>query len=147
MSSIKQSNAVYSLDVQGNLDVAYKKMAITALYGMIQGNAHSAAEQINHRCKREHIRKPEQIIVTQQDKLITMPGMEIDSKIWVGRIEMRITDGENEFWVYRDWFEEIEIDKLHPMYDDDWFYESSDCENYKRWKSLFEQHNIEWKEI
>jgi len=136
MSSIKQSNTVYSLDVQGNLDVIYKKMAINALYGMIQGNADSAAKSVNRQCKNANVRKPEQIIVTQKNK--------VDSNVWIGRMDMVIIDGENEFWVYRDWAGEEEIDKLHPNYDDDWFFESRDCENYKRWKGLFEQHNIEW---
>jgi len=150
MTSTQQSENVYSLDIKGKLDNVYKRMAIGALYGMIQGDCNSAVKTLNRRCEIMGVRKPEQITVTQRDKVIPTPwihnGEQINLSSWVGRMELRIIDGDNEFWVYRDWFEEYEIDKLHPEYEKDhWFHESDDCESHKRYVAMCEQHGIERK--
>lgn len=149
MSSTQQYEKVYSLDIKGKLDNVYKRMAIGSLYGMIQGDCNFAVKTLNRQCETMGVRKPEQITVTQRDKVISRPwiynGQQIDNGIWVGRMDMRIIDGDNEFWVYRDWFEENEIDRLHPEYENLWFHESDDCESHKRFVALCEQHGIERK--
>ena len=116
----------------------YKEMAIRNLYGMIAGSKDTLISSFNKNFKNRVGFEPDSYEIKQIDKLV---DSENGRSVWVGRMETKlIIDGE-EFEVYRDWNEEFEIDKKHPMYDDDYFYEGPYCESHLRAMELIEQLN------
>lgn len=131
------SKQVYSVDIEGSLDPKYKKIVISNLYGLIEGSIHSVVDLINKAFRRQGLEQPT-IIAIQKDA-------RTDSGLWAGVMDITIHYDNHKFSVMRDWLSEYEIDKLHPNYDDDWFYETDDTECMKRWKALYEQNNIDWK--
>lgn len=133
---MKTSEKVYSADFKGTLNPKYKKVIITSLYGLMEGSIHNVVKNINKSFERQGLAQPT-IIAIQKDG-------RTENGFWAGLMDITIHYDNCEFFVRRDWFSEYEVDKLHPNFQDDYFYETEDAEHMKRWKTLYEQNNIEW---
>jgi hypothetical protein len=116
----------------------YKEMAIRNLYGMVVGSSDILISSFNKNFKNRFGFQPDLYEIKQIDKLV---DNENGRSIWVGRMEAKLVIDDKIFEVYRDLNEEFEIDKKHPMYDDDYFYEGPYCESHLRAMELIEQLN------
>ena len=106
----------------------------------MEGSA-ASVERLFKRSFRERFNiEPESFIVTQTDLLIDSDGPQ-GGKVWVGSMEATLVmDGET-FVCSRDWLEEYNIDRQHPKYDDDWFYDGTDNHSYKKAIELIDKVN------
>ena len=123
------------------MKVEYKHIAITALYGLIQGGpadvAKSVIDMFIVRCGI--VLDPDNIIVTSTNAFRTVSTPCVHD-LWTGSMTLALHVADESYTITRDWAEEYDIDITHPDYKtDDWFYESDKCQSYIKWKLLEEE--------
>lgn len=127
------------------MDKQHKIFAINSLYGIIQTTGTALKQSVGKRFFLQFGILPDIVEVVQSDKVIDREEGDISSSpnVWVGSLELRLTvDGET-FSVYRDWLDEYMIDRRHPNYNNDYFYDSDECYSQKRYKELIKNLNNE----
>lgn len=106
----------------------YQVYVINSLYGLMEGNASSLERSFKKNFERKFNTQPESFTVTQTDLLV--------DSVWAGSMEATLVmDGET-FVCNRDWLEEYNLDKQHPNYDDEYFYEGVYNYAYKKSREL-----------
>ncbi len=117
----------------------YKVYVINSLYGLIEGSASSLERSFKKNFERKYSTQPESFIVTQADLLL--------DNVWVGSMKATLVmDGET-FVCSRNWLEEYNIDKQHPNYDDEYFYEGVDNYAYRKSLELISELNEQKKDV
>ena len=127
------------------MDKQHKIFAINSLYGIIQTTGTVLKQSVGKRFFLQFGILPDIVEVVQSDKVIDREEGDISSSpnVWVGSLELRLTvDGET-FSVCRDWLDEYMIDRRHPNYNNDYFYDSDECYSQKRYKELIKNLNNE----
>lgn len=127
------------------MDRQYKIFAINSLYGIIQTTGTALKQSVGKRFFLQFGILPDIVEVVQSDKVIDRDEGDTSSSpnVWVGSLELRLTvDGET-FSVYRDWLDEYMVDRRHPNYNNDYFYDSEECYSQKRYKELIKNLNNE----
>lgn len=117
------------------MDREHKEFVIRSVYGIIQTTGEYLKKSSEKRFFDRFGFHPDKIEVTQSDKY--MEGEEGRS-VWVGGMEMILTVNGESYSVYRDWLDEYIVDRRHPNYNDDYFYDSDECYSQKRYKQLME---------
>ena len=127
------------------MDKQHKIFAINCVYGIIQTTGTQLKISTGKRFNKQFGFLPDIVEVIQSDKVIDRDKADTSSSpnIWVGSLELRLTvDGET-FSVYRDWLDEYMVDRRHPNYNDDYFYDSDECYSQKKYNELIKNLNNE----
>jgi hypothetical protein len=121
------------------MNYEYKELIVEQLFGLIEGSAKTLESIISNNFKRKFKFSPDYIKVSSTDYFVTDDGIYKNS--WVGTMTAIICIEGEEFSVTRDWYEEFEIDKKHPDFQNDWFFESDNCYSYIKCKEIVKSIN------